>query len=273
MMHRTHLGGLVAIITPGAIALHPALALPCAAALWFTRSWTAWLAAVIGVTWLIPRVGILTAAIVALIAVAAGSSWTGTRQSLADRWLPHGASLDGLRARAISWLYLIRHLTWRGRGRGATRYALEIAHVRSNGRSMEGGPHARNEWLELVYDYGWRAWLVLAGLAVAAALWLRVGDPWSAMAVSAFVVCCGTSPLHALRRWFAGGDGPLFGPPVRASFSVYIDAEGKAHLYGGPPMDPELQVMVARTFLNLGRAWMARYRLTEHEVAGVWRPQ
>ena len=273
MMHRTHLSGLVAVLTPGAIALHPALVLPCVAGLWYTRSWTAGLAALIGVAWLIPRFAVVAIALVALVVVAAWSSWAGTRQSFADRWLPHGASLDGLRARLISWLYLVRHLTWRGRGSGATRYALEIAHIRSTGRAMEGGPHARNELLELVYEYGWRGGLVVAGLAGAGAIWLRVGDPWSAMAVSAVVVCAGTSPLRAARRWLAGGDGPLFGPPVRASFSVYIDAEGKAHLYGGPPMDPELQVMIARTFLNLGRAWMARYHLTEHEVAGVWRPK
>ena len=277
-MHRTHLGGLLAVLVPGALALHWLLTIPLAVGLWMTRTWTAWLAAFVGLTMLWPHSVLITGPLAGLLAAASWSSWTMNRLSvrrrdtIADRWLPHGAGLDGLRARLLSWIYLARHLTWRGRGAGTTRFALEIAHVRSHGLSMEGGPDARNEPLQLLYEHGWRGALVLLGLVAAIGPWLRFESPWSASVVSAAVICCGTSPLRAFRRWLTGSDGPMFGRSIRASFTIYIDHDLKGHLYGAPPLDPELQVVVARTFLNLGQAWMRRYHLSAPEVAGVWRP-
>jgi hypothetical protein len=270
VIHRTHLGGLLAVLLPGALWIHPLLAIPLAVGLWKIRAWTAWLACVVGLAMLWPRSLILTGWLAMLVAALSWDSWTmnrlrvRSRDTVADRWLPHGAGLDGLRARLISWAYLLRTWSWRG---GDPRLALEAAHIRSGGLAMEGDP-ARNEFFQVGYHYGLAGVIGLAGLAALVAARLHVGDPVSATLVTGGVVLSGTAPLTALRRWLTGGDGPLFGPPLRASLTIHLDASGQVHLYGADAADRALQIEIARAFANVFDGWIRQHHLSTEEVQG-----
>jgi hypothetical protein len=269
MMHRTHTAGLLALALPGALALHPLLAVPVTVGLWRTRTWTAWGAAGLGVAMLWPWTLLVSAGVGLLVAASSWDAWTMHRQTVrghgspGDRWLPHGAGLDGLRARLLSWVYLCRTWSWRGRD---TRLALEAAHIRSGWCAMEGGP-ARNEFLQLAYSYGLLGVLAVTGCAALALPRLHVGDPLSATLVTAAAVLAGTSPVMALRRWFTGGDGPLFGPPLRASLSVHLDATGQVHLFGAESVDHRASVDVARALATACEAWMRSHDVTLDEIA------
>lgn len=262
-MHRTHWGGLLAVNIPTALSVHWGLALPLAVALFNTRCFTAWLAAVIGVAMLWPASLWLTIPAASVLALACWQHYW------IDRWLPYGASLDGLRARLISWAYLLRTWSWRG---GDVRLALEAAHIRSGGRAMEGAP-ARNEFAQFAYRYGLLGVAALAACIALLVPWLRIGDPLSATLVTAGVLVSGTSPLLALRRWLAGGDEPLFGPSLKASLTVHIDDQLRAHLYGVATVDRDTALAVARAFYNLGRAWSMTHGLSVEEVAGHESPR
>ena len=250
MMHRTHAGGLLAVALPGALALHWTLGIPVAAGLWLTRSLTGWLAACAGLLMLNPTLWLLSPLAVGLV------------------WLRHitppGAITDTFRARLLTWLYLLRTWSWRGRD---TRLGCEAAHIRSGGLAMDGGP-ARNEYVQVAYEYGALGAAGLVMLIVLLAPFLRLGDPLSASIVTAGVVMAGTSPLVALRRWLAGGDGPIFGPPLKASLTLHMDAEGHVHLYGAEAADRDVQIQIARSLFNAGDQWMKRCDLTITEVEG-----
>jgi hypothetical protein len=250
-MHRTHAGGLLAVVLPGALALHWTLALPVAIGLALTRSLTGWIAAIVGLAVLWPALGWLLALLL-----------------LVSVWIRHsrppGAIIDTTRARLLTWLYLLRTWSWRG---GDVRLACEAAHIRSGGQAMDGGP-ARNEALQVAYRYGSLGVVALLGLGAVILPSLQWGDPVSAMLVSAGLVLSATSPLTAFRRWLAGGDGPIFGPPLRASLTLHIDAEGRAHLYGAEAADRALQVWIARSLFCAGTTWMTRHDLSITEVQG-----
>ena len=112
---------------------------------------------------------------------------------------------------------------------------------------------------------------VAAGLVVLTVLlapYLHLGDPLSATVIAGGVVMAGTSPLVALRRWLAGGDGPIFGPPLKASLTLHVDADGDVHVYGAEVSDRELQIRIARSLFNAGDQWMKRCDLTITEVEG-----
>lgn len=272
-MHRTHLGGLAAIALPLTLSIHWTVALPIVATLFVTRSWTAWLASSAGVLWLYPEFLPVALGSLFVLALASWSTWTLPRQgtgrtSLADHLLPHGAGLDGLRGRLISWAYLARTWSWRG---GDVRLALEQASIRSNGMAMEGGP-ARNEFIELAYRYG-LAGVLAAAVILAAGWWLMVpGSPVSATLLAAGVILSGTSPLQALKRWLTGHDGALFGPPVLATLTIHIDAEGQGHLYGKLP-DPTttqnraMLALTARVLVMMAEPIMVRAGLTPEDLA------
>jgi hypothetical protein len=108
----------------------------------------------------------------------------------------------------------------------------------------------------------------VAGGAALALSHLHIGDPLSATLVTAAAVLAGTSPVMALRRWFTGGDGPLFGPPLRASLSVHLDATGMVHLYGAETADPALTVEIAWALANAAHAWMTQHHVYLEERAG-----
>jgi hypothetical protein len=96
---------------------------------------------------------------------------------------------------------------------------------------------------------------------------LQFGDPISATLVTAAAVLAGTSPVMALRRWFTGGDGPLFGPPLRASLSVHLDATGQVHVFGAESVDHRASVDVARALATACEAWMRSHDVTLDEIA------
>ena len=255
MIHRTHLGGLCAIALPGACGIGALWSIPPLVGLWLTRSWTAWGAAALGMAFLWPWTLLPSSGLAAFIACGSWGAWATPRLtdrptgSLFDRLLPHGAGLDGLRARVLSWTYLCRTWSWRG---GDTRLALEAAHLRSGGLAMEGPP-ARNEYLQIAYTYGLSGVLALVGLLALIGWHLRLGDPLSASVIAGLVLCAGTSPLTALRRWLTGGDGPLFGPPLALSLTLHLDADGQVHLFGTQAADPKL---VGSVLASITEAWL-----------------
>jgi hypothetical protein len=257
-MHRTHLAGLLAVALPFAVSAHWLLAAPLALGLWITRSVTGIGAALVGLVVLRPTfIGL--ALWLAVVAV-----WMRHRR-------PPGALTDTTRARLLSWHSLLRDLSWRGHGSVRGRLGLAAAHIRSDGRAMDGGP-ARNEPLELVYEYGLPGVLAVAAvLACAVTIWRpRWHDPVTAAAASAAVVVCGTSPFRAFGAWLRGGrDGPLFGPPLRASLTLHLDAQGNAHLYGAAvnTTNRTLQIEIARALFNLGHGWMQQHEIRVEEVS------
>ncbi len=269
MMHRTHQAGLLAVALPGALSVHWLLGLPLAVGLWRTRTWTAWGAAGLGVAMLWPWTLAVSSGAALLVAATSWGAWTTNRRAMRDRgsfserWMPHGAGLDGLRARLVSWAYLCRTWSWRG---GDTRLALEAASLRSGGVAMEGGP-ARNEFIEVAYTYGLAGALgVLVFLGVAG--WsMRVGEPLSAMLLAGLVACSGTAPLTAFRRWLTGGDGPLFGPRLQASLTLHIEADGTVHLYGADALGPAQHVAIARALARTADTYMRQHGVTLEEVA------
>jgi hypothetical protein len=269
MMHRTHAAGLLAVALPAALSVHPLLGLPLALGLWRTRTWTAWGAAGLGLAVLWPWTLLAAGGAALVTAASSWGAWTMNRKvvrtsgSLADRWLPHGAGLDGLRARLISWAYLCRTWSWRG---GDTRLALEAAHIRSGWCAMEGGP-ARNEFIQLAYSYGLLGAVAVVGAGALAISRLQFGDPISATLVTAAAVLAGTSPVMALRRWLTGGDGPLFGPPLRASLTIHLDAKGMVHLYGAETADHAIQVEIAWALANTAHAWMQGHNIDLEEIS------
>jgi hypothetical protein len=269
MMHRTHAAGLLAVALPGALSIHWLLGIPIAVGLWRTRAWTAWGAAGLGVAMLWPWTLAVSGGAALLVAATSWGAWTTNRRvvrargSFSERWMPHGAGLDGLRARLVSWAYLCRTWSWRG---GDTRLALEAASIRSGGVAMEGGP-ARNELVQLAYSYGLAGVVGVLVVLIGACWFIRVGEPFSAMLAAGLVVCSGTAPLTALRRWLTGGDGPLFGPPLRASLSLHLDAKGMIHLYGAETADHALQVEIAWMLANAANGWMQQHNVTLEEIA------
>ncbi len=253
-MHRTHQGGLLALGLVAAMSWTWWAAVPFAWALALTRSLTGWLAATAGLVVLMPSLwwaGLLACPI--LVAV---------RYRLAP-----GAIGDTTRARLLSAVYLIRDAALIGRGPGSARLALEAAHIRSGGRALDGGP-ARNEWLEVVYEYGLLAVLPLMALAMLVSTRLHLGDPLAAVLVTASLVCAMTSPLRAFWAWLRGDRATLFGPPLRASISLHLDQEGNAYVYGGDlwPADRETKVAVARALARLCVAMTDEYGITAEEL-------
>jgi hypothetical protein len=253
-MHRTHQAGLLAIALVLAASWQWWAALPVAYLLWRTHSLTGWVAAVIGLIVLRPAfwwAGLL---------VMPGLIWLRNRQ-------PPGALVDTTRARLISWIYLLRQFQWIGHGAGSARIALEAAWVVSDKRAMDGGP-ARNEFLELVHEYGI---LALGGFAVAAwvaAPHLHWGDPATAMAASIVAVCSATSPFRALWRWLHGDRESLFGPPLKVSISFHVNTRGEVMIYGARALDGtrESTVMVAQALVLAMTAWHDAYDVSPAEV-------
>jgi hypothetical protein len=135
---------------------------------------------------------------------------------------------------------------------------------------MDGGP-ARNEPLQLLYEYGILAALAMAALVWLLSPWLAWGTPVTAMLAAAGVVMISTSPLRAFGRWLrAGREGPLFGPPLLASLTVHLTADGQTHLYGVLDIegDRAKQIAIARAFFEVGWRWMAQHKITDQEVSG-----
>src|SRR5262249_50410793 len=141
---------------------------------------------------------------------------------------PPGAIVDTVRARLLTWIYLVK--TWSPRG-GDVRIACEQAFLRSGELAMDGGP-PRNEFLHFAYRYGTASALITC-LVIAGIVWS--GDPTLA---SAGVVCFVTSPIQAFKRWLKRGDGPLFGPPLIQSLTVHADYDG-VHVFGAAGQERE----------------------------------
>jgi len=241
---------------PGAFALHPLAAAPFALLLLWTRSLTGVLGVLVASVILWPRVAPI-AVLAALVAV-----WSRHRY-------PPGAITDTMRARLLTWLYLVRHLSLWGHGPRSTRLACQAASLRSGGRAMDGGP-AHNEWLQFVYEYG----LTGAVLLVLGAWWLAPSLAWgstrTATVGAAVVVLACTSPLRTLGWWLRRGqEGPLFGPPMVASFTVHLDATGRVHFYGMEDLATRRasQRTVTRALFTAGWACCDQYGLTEQELA------
>ena len=262
-MHRTHLGGLLAVALPGALTLHPGLGVVVGCGLVSTFSLTAWVAALVSLVVLWPDVwpfavgGLMVAILLRHLAEA-------------RHWIQPGSIGDSVRSRLLTWLYLVQHLTWRGHRWGSTRLACEAAHIRSHRLAMDGGP-ARNEFLSLLYEWGLGgAALCGTGVSIYVATF-HWSSALSAAASSALVVACTTSPLTALAAWLRGGRaGRIFGPPLKASLTVHLDATGHVHLFGGKDLvgNRPLQIEVARAFFNVGHTWMQEHQLTLEEVQG-----
>lgn len=200
--HRTFAGAFLAMVCPFAFAAHWGLGLVVLIGLALTVSWAAWLAASVGLAWLTPWVLIPVGAMAGTLAVLAWPLWVRAPDGSdldvwANRWLGvRGVSLDGLRARALAWLYLGQRLSLRGHGPRATHGALLEGFVRSGYRGIEGSP-AHNEVLEYLYDYG-----ALGALTVALAAWrivpaLTPGVPLSAAVVAGLVLMQGMPLLQS----------------------------------------------------------------------------
>lgn len=258
-MHRTHAGALLGVAVPLTVPLGWPVCGVLGAALLMTRSVTGALAAAAGLAvlfpWTIPML---------LLAVGIFVAWR--------HLCPPGAITDTARARLLSWLYLSERLTWKGHGAGSARVALESAHVRSGGLAMDGGP-ARNEALELAYEYGAvGVAIVLVPIALTSVLIQTHSRALAAALVAGLVAISGTSPLRAFSRWLRGGrEGSLWGPPLRASLTIHLDADNQVHLYGGSTEDRNLKIEIARAFFNLGAGWMDQHGLTLEEVQGESR--
>jgi hypothetical protein len=133
---------------------------------------------------------------------------------------------------------------------------------------MDGGP-ARNEPLQLLYEYG-----LFAAAAMATGLWLlwphlALGTAVTAILGAALVVVSTSSPLRAFGRWLRKGrEGPLWGPPLKASLTIHIDHEGAAHFFGTADIagDRARQVEICRALFEAGWLWMAQYQLTGEEI-------
>lgn len=254
-MHRTHTGGILAVALPGALAINAWLAVPILWGLGAARSLSAWIAAQVGIVVMMPE-----AAPFALVGIPV--------MILVRHKCTPGAIVDTARARLLSWLYLGRDWTWRGHGAGSGRLALEAAHVRSGGRALEGGP-ARNEWLELVYEYGLFAAVPMVALVAWGAASFQFRDAVSASAIAAAVVCCGTSPARAFYRWLRGDRESLFGPPLKASLTIHIDQDDNVHLYGSVvgTHDRDAAVAMARGLAKAADAVMHQHGISIEEIA------
>ena len=149
------------------------------------RSVMLWLALLVGMSVLLPWLAwsILPGAVLVI--------WIRHRY-------PPGSIHKTIRARLLTWLYLLAHLRWLGYGAGSTRLACEAAHLRSGGLAMDGGP-ARNELVQVVYEWGMPGLLVCGFLGWRLVSTLRVGDPLSAALVTGLMLACGTSVLRT--RW------------------------------------------------------------------------
>ena len=212
-LHRGYVGCFLAMLLPLAVSWHWILGIPLAWGLWRSCSFTAWAAAGVALVVLEPRLGYACGIAALGLAAASWSTWATPRDqhrargSLADRVLWRGSSLDGLRARLISWLYLGQRLTWRGHGAGSADRALHHAFVRSGGLGMQGAP-VRNDPLQLLYEYGALGAALTLALAVRFAQQLALRDPISAAIAAGIVGMCGASILrHPLTgaTWLALG--------------------------------------------------------------------
>jgi hypothetical protein len=253
-MHRTHLSGLLGVVLIPAMAIGWPLGMLVALGIIATRSLTGAFGALVGLVIWHP-----TLAVPAMLAGGA-AVWLRHR-------FPPGAIVDTTRARLISWIYLLREFQWLGHGAGSARLALEAAWVVSDKRAMDGGP-ARNEFLELVHEYGVLALLGFAVAAWVAAPHLHWGDPTTATAASIVAVCSVTSPLRAVWRWLHGDRESLFGPPLKVSISVHVNTRGEVMIYGARDLDGtrESTVMVAQALVLAMTAWHDAYDVSPAEV-------
>ena len=163
-----------------------------------TSSWGAWLALATGMAVLHPLSAPWSALVGAGLALAGLSlpcPWSPLWRVL--NALPRGASVDSLRQRRRLWRIMASQ--WRvawpwGTGpdsmsRWARRW--QVAY-----RTPLPLGEAHSEPLQLAWEYGVAGALTVVLVAWRVGRGLQWGDPWSAAAVVAGVLCLGTFPLR-----------------------------------------------------------------------------
>lgn len=205
---RTLAAAFLALVYPLALLLPPWAALLSLGALtlglWCAWSWTALLAAGIGlavaVPWAGPGVLAGAALVVGTVLLAVWRERSGAVCSTwLDRWTSRGDSRDSLR---IRWRSVVaRWRLWRqwpwwlvGRGPGAAQADAIRAEAAWRLPIILGPIH--NDLVEWVYDHGLPGLFAACWFGLRVAPGLHVGDPWTAAILAGLVLACGTYALQ-----------------------------------------------------------------------------